>query len=414
MTHFLTLQPVDAILDRIRETGPGPAEAVPLDEALGRTLAVPFLAEEDLPGFDRSSMDGFAVAARDVFGASEGLPALLDYVGECPMGEKPSLALVPGAAARIWTGGMLPEGADAVVMLEYARQAGPDRIELTRPVAPGDNVIGRDEDASKGQELLPAGLVLRPQEVGLLAALGQGSVEVRRRPRVAVISSGDEVLPVTSRPGPGQVRDVNTYTLSALARAAGAEARSFGLVRDDKNKLRQALEDALAWADVTLLSGGSSAGQRDYTVQALSALPGCEILAHGVAISPGKPLIMARLGKRTLWGLPGHAASALVCAEVFIRPLLRRLLGQRERLPAWQEHLRAELTRSVASAQGRRDYIRVALELPSVAGGPLRARPVMGKSGLISTLVAAEGLVICPEDREGLSSGQVVDVHLLL
>lgn len=414
MAHFLTLQPVEAILARIADRSPCPAETVPLEDGLGRTLAVSFLSPEDLPGFDRSSMDGFAVRAQDVFGASEGAPALLDVTGEVPMGERPSVSIEPGQCVRIWTGGMLPGGADAVVMLEYARAAGGGQVELTRPAAPGDNVILRDQDAAKGQELIPAGRVLRPQEIGLFAALGQTTLTVRRRPRVAVISSGDEVLPVGASPGPGQVRDVNTYTLISLARLAGAEARSFGLVGDDRDKLNEALNAALAFADVILLSGGSSAGQRDFTVEALAALPGCEILAHGVAISPGKPLIMARLGDKSLWGLPGHVAGALVCAEVFIRPLLRRLLGQPGEPEAWRGLIKAELARPVASAQGRRDYIRVALGAPVAENGPLLARPVLGKSGLISTLVSADGMVICPEDREGLYQGELLPVHLLI
>lgn len=413
-TNFLSLQSVDAILALIGGFKPLATEFAPLEEAFGRVLAEDFIAQEDLPGFDRSSMDGFAVRARDVFGASEGSPALLDYAGECAMGEAPEKSLEPGQCMRIWTGGMLPQGADAVVMLEYAREAGPEQIELTRPVSPYENVIMKDEDAARGQTLISAGSVLRPQELGLLAALGSATVNVRRRPRVAVISSGDEVLPIDQKPGPGQVRDVNTYSLAALAQAAGAETRALGLVGDDLELLRRKTAEAAAWGDVVLLSGGSSAGQRDFTVKALSSLPDCEILAHGVAISPGKPLIMARQGEKSLWGLPGHTASALVCAEVFIRPLLKTLLGQNPAPPVWSSRLTARLTRPVASAPGRREYVRVALELPDEAGGPLLARPVTGKSGLISTLVQADALVICPEDQEGLAAGQIVDAHLLL
>lgn len=419
MTHFLSLQPVAAVLRRIEAFDILPEEGVPLEDCLGRTLAAAFRAGEDLPGFDRSTMDGFAVRARDVFGASESSPALLDYIGECPMGAVPDLALAPGQTARIWTGGMLPQGADAVVMLEYARFAGIagtglGQVELTRPAAPGDHVLAADEDARAGQELIPAGKVLRAQEIGLLAALGQAVVAVRRRPRVAVISTGDEVRPLGETPLPGQVRDVNSHTLTALARAAGAEVRSLGLVRDSRDDLLAKVREGLDFADVVLVSGGSSAGQRDYTVGAFSALPGCEILAHGVAVSPGKPLIMARMGAKSLWGMPGHVASALVCAEVFIRPLLSRLLGRTGELPVWRQSLTAELARPVSSAQGRRDYIRVTLEASRTEGGPLLARPVMGKSGVISTLVKAEALVVCPEDQEGLAAGEMVHVHLLL
>lgn len=411
--QFLTLQTVDAIFERIRRFAPLAPESVALEQALGRVLARDFAVGEDLPGFDRATMDGFAVRAKDVFGASEGSPALLDCIGECPMGAVPDISIDCGHTARIWTGGMMPQGADAVVMLEYSRPAGDAQVELTRPAAPGDNVLRKDEDAAKGQVLIPAGRVLRPQEIGLLAALGKGNVDVVTRPKVAVISTGDEVVPLEKTPLPGQVRDVNSYTLTALALSAGADARSYGLVRDDGAALRLRIEEALEYADVLLVSGGSSAGQRDFTVDAFTALPGCEVLAHGVAVSPGKPLIMARLGEQSLWGMPGHVASALVCAEVFIRPLLRRLSGQPEQAPAWHGAVRARLARPVSSAQGRRDYIRVALEAPQEQDGLLTARPVMGKSGVISTLVAAEGLVICPEDQEGLAAGQVVPVQLL-
>lgn len=410
MAHFLTLQSVDRILELIGGFAPLAAEDLRLEHCSGRVLAAPFAAPENLPGFARSTMDGYAVRAGDVFGASEGSPALLEYVGECLMGEEPSLTIGPGEAARIWTGGMLPEGADAVVMLEYARSAGDRRVELTRPAAPLENVIEADEDAVRGQELLPGGTLLRPQEIGLLAALGQRIVAVRRKPRVAVISTGDEVAPVDGKLKPGQIRDINSYTLTALAAAAGGDARALGIAGDDKEELAGLVTNALKWADVLLVSGGSSAGMRDFTVHAFTAV-GADILAHGVAISPGKPLIMARRGERSLWGLPGHAASALVCAEVFIRPLLRRLLGTAGE-ETRSKGLKATLTRPVASAQGRRDYIRV--RLASGPDGGLAATPVMGKSGLITTLVEAEALIICPEDREGLDAGRIVDVHLLL
>lgn len=411
MPHFLTLQSVDRLLEWVEESVPLGAEELPLEACFGRVLAAPFTAPENLPGFARSTMDGFAVRAKDVFGASEGMPALLGCVGECPMGETPSFSINAGETARIWTGGMLPDGADAVVMLEYAREAGKNQVELTRPAAPLDNVIDADEDARQGEELLPAGCILRPQELGLLAAFGQDTVSVVRKPRVAVISSGDEVVPLTTAPKPGQVRDINSHTLAALAQAAGGEARMLGIAKDSEEALGNLICEALAWADVILVSGGSSAGQRDYTVHAFKSVAGAEILAHGVAISPGKPLIMARKGQQSLWGLPGHAASALVCAEVFIRPLLRRLLGMTAQ-ETWRKGLHAVLDRPISSSQGRRDYIRV--RLTAGDDGTLTATPVMGKSGLITTLVDAEALIICPEDREGLAAGQTVALYPLL
>jgi molybdopterin molybdotransferase len=287
-------------------------------------------------------------------------------------------------------------------------------VELTRPVAPGDNVLVRDEDCARGQTLIPQGRTLRPQELGLLAALGQERVRVRAKPKVAVISTGDEVVPFSCRPKPGQVRDVNSCTLSALARSEGAEARFFGLVGDRKNDLQAIVDESLDWSDVVLVSGGSSAGQRDYTLSCFSAIPGCVVLAHGVAISPGKPLIFARTEKKSLWGIPGHVSSALVCAQVFLRPLLGQLLGRArdaDRSPG--NTVTARLARPVPSVLGRRDYIRVTLEPPAQPSDIPLARPVLGKSGIISTLVRADGLTVCPEEAEGLAAGAVVEVFLL-
>lgn len=409
MSGFLTLAPVDEIMALIARFQPLPPENVNLSDSLSRTLADTFTAPCDLPGFDRSTMDGYAVRAKDVFGASEGLPAFLDLAGECPMGDAPDFAIEPSQAARIWTGGMLPKGADAVVMLEYARPAGATAVELTRPVAPGDNVITASEDASAGEELLRAGRQLRPEDLGLLAALGMETVTVRKKPNIAIISSGDEVIPVDAVPRPGQVRDINTYTLCALVEKYGGIPRSFGIARDAMTHLRELLVKALAWADAILLSGGSSAGQRDFTIAAFEEIPGAKVLVHGVAISPGKPLILACKGEQSLWGLPGHAASALVCAEVFVRPLLERLSGRTSQ-ESWRRSVKAVLTRPVASAQGRRDYIRVSLKELDNGPAPFAATPVLGKSGLITTLVMADGLVVCPENQEGLYEGHVVDV----
>lgn len=407
MKSFLTLKSVDEVLSLVETGAPLPAERVPLDECAGRRLAADFLSPEDLPGFARSTVDGYAVRARDVFGAQEGSPALLECVGDCPMGRAPDFSLGEGQTARILTGGMLPEGADCVVMVEYSRPAGERLVELIRSQAPGDHVLESDEDASAGSVLIAAGTYLRSQEIGLLAALGQSEVLVSRRPRVSIISTGDEVVPFTQKPAPGQVRDVNSHSLAALCRSAGAEVRLEGLVRDDMAALEAAVRDALARADVVLLSGGSSAGMRDHTVDIFRAMPEGRLLVHGVAISPGKPFILARSGAVWLMGLPGHVSSALVCARVFLLPLLRRLQGGRENIAPG---VTAVLSRAVASAQGRRDYIRVRL---SRNGNGWEAEPVTAPSGLISGLVAADALVVCPENSEGLYAGQEVFALLL-
>ena len=425
MKNFLTLQSVETVLGHLRALPVLPAETVPLTEALGRRLAEALHAPADLPGFDRSTVDGFAVRARDVFGAQEGSPALLECVGDCPMGAVPDIRLQPGQCARILTGGMLPEGADCVVMVEYSRPAGGNMVELTRTQAPGDHVVMRDEDAAAGDCIIPAGRRLRPQEIGLLASFGQRDVAVRRAPRVAVISTGDEVVPIESEPRPGQVRDVNSYSLAALCRSAGAEPTLAGLVRDDAEALRRTVLAALDGADVVVVSGGSSAGMRDHTVDVFTSVPGSELLTHGVAISPGKPFILARSGGKCLMGLPGHVSSALVCARAFLVPLLEHLQGSAGDGPA--PSLTARLARAVASAQGRRDYIRVRLVPVSAAAIEAAwlprgldcsdvdwlAQPLMKPSGVVSGLVEADGLVICAENREGLTAGERVRVELL-
>lgn len=413
MKSFLTLQSVDAVLAHLRGFAPRPEESVTLEEAPGRRLARAYAAPADLPGFARSTVDGYAARAQDVFGAQEGSPALLECVGDCAMGRAPGLVLGPGQTARILTGGMLPEGADCVIMVEYSRPAGERLVELIRTPAPGDNVIMADEDAAQGRELLPAGRLLRPQEIGLLAAFGETRVAVRRRARVAIVSTGDEVVPSTQTPSPGQVRDVNSFTLAALCRDAGAHAERVALVRDDPALLRDAVLKALSGFDVVAVSGGSSAGMRDHTVDVFTSIPGSRLLVHGAAISPGKPFILAQTGNQCLMGLPGHVASALICARTFLVPLLHRLQGQEreEIVPS----VAARLTRSVASAQGRRDFIRVRLSPLAASGAgdpPYAADPLPGPSGLLSGLVEADGLAVCPENREGFQAGETVRVEL--
>jgi molybdopterin molybdotransferase len=417
MPDFLTLKSVAEMLALIGQFQPLSGETVSLDQAQGRVLMDSFLAPDDLPGFDRSTVDGFAVRAQDVFGASEGLPAALTLIGECPMGQAPSLEILPGQTARIWTGGMLPAGSDAVVMLEYARlDVGPVKgssplptVELTRPLAPGDNVILKDEDAARGQELIKSGQILKAAELGLLASFGCNQIPVRLKPTVAIMASGDEVVDISVTPKIGQIRDINTHTIKALAKANGAEAVTMGLVPDNLNSLVDMVKKALDIAQTVVITGGSSAGQRDFTLKAFSAIPGTEILAHGVAVSPGKPLILARLGQKSLWGLPGHPAGALVTAEIFIKPLLKILTGQS--LNSWDQGLQAVLTRPLASAQGRRDYFRVSLKRTAI--GTLIAEPILGKSGLITTLVGAQALAVCPEEQEGLGEGDLVNIELL-
>ena len=394
--------------DMLRGFAPLEAEEVALDGACGRYLARDVVAAENLPAADRAAMDGYAVRAAEVFGVGESNPGYLDLAMDIPIGTRPATPLPPGGCARIVTGGLLPPGADAVVMVEYTEDMGAGAIEIRRPVAPGDNVLLAGEDATLGRCVLAAGTRLRPQEIGLLAALGRDRVWVGRAPRVAVLSTGDELVPVSATPAPGQIRDVNTFTLLAMVRSIGAVPTAFPLVPDDLEGIRSALDAATAAFDLTLLSGGSSVGARDFTLDALRRL-GAEVLAHGVAISPGKPSILARRAGRPVLGLPGQVTSAQIVMQVFGLPLAAHLAGDRAAFDRPPMTFPAVLARNVASKQGREDHVRVRLE--PRPGEPPLAHPVLGKSGLLKTLLLADGIITIPADREGLVGGAVVAVR---
>jgi molybdopterin molybdotransferase len=406
MKEFFKVTTIEAVLALKNVFAPSGTERVGIEQALGRILAADLLAPGDIPGFDRSTVDGYAVRAASTYGASEGAPAYLAVVGAVEMGRPPIQAVGPGQAARIATGGMLPQGTDSVVMLEHAGVIDAATIEVYRSLAPGQHVVARDEDAAKGQALLSAGIRLRPQELGLLAACGATDVNVYIRPRVGIISTGDEVVPVEAVPQLGQVRDVNAHTLAALVRQCGGEAVRYGIVPDRYEALLAVCRQALAQNDMVLVSGGSSVGTRDLTVEVLAALEQSRILVHGVSISPGKPTILAQCGTKPFWGLPGHVTSAMVVFMVLVRPLLAHLAGWTNDAPV---RVSARLTRNVASAQGRVDFVRVRL---THQAGEILAEPILGASGLIRTMVAADGLIAIDLNSEGLEQGAPVEVLL--
>lgn len=382
-------------------------EEVPLLSALGRCLARDVVAAEDVPGFDRSTVDGYALRARDTFGASEGLPAYLEVSGEVLMGRSPGGAVGPGRAYKIATGGMLPPGADAVVMVEHTEELGAGTIGVTRPVAPGENVIRRGEDIAAGSVVLPAGHVLRPQDLGVLAAVGVTAVEVRLPWRVGIISTGDELVAPEEVPAPGQVRDINSYSLYGAVKACGGEPHLYGIVRDDLEEMRACLARALGETDMVLLSGGSSVGARDVALEAIAGLGEPGVLFHGLSLKPGKPTIGAVVNGKPVFGLPGHPASALVVFELLVAPLIR--WGRYPAENPGEFPIRARLTRNLPSAPGREDFVRVKLK---VEGGVLCAEPVLGKSGLISTMVKADGLARIPAAKEGVEAGEWVEVKI--
>ncbi len=395
----------------LRTFQPTAAEVLPLEECLGRILAEDILSGEDIPALDRSCMDGYALRAADTFGASEGNPAYVELVRSAAIDEVVSRPLRSGECMGIATGGSLPPGADAVLMVEHTQMLGDSTVEIRKTVTPGENVMLRGEDVGQGQVALPAGRRLRPQDVGLMAAIGRLSASVYRRPRCGIISTGDELVPVESTPRPGQIRDVNSHTLACMARQAGAQARSLGLVPDRREELESALVRSLAENDAVFISGGSSIGTRDLTIEVLESLADSEILAHGVSISPGKPTILARVGGKPVLGLPGQVTSAQIVMLVFGQPLLEHLGGDVGAFDPARRIMRpARLGANLSSKPGREDYVRVRLEEQN---GELVAVPRLGKSGLLRTMLDADGLVCLPASLEGMRAGQDVDVWIL-
>ena len=405
MKEFFKVITIDQALEYRHQFPIMPTESIPLTESVGRVLATDIRSDIDLPDFSRAIMDGFAVKASSTFGASEGNPAYLNVTGTVAMGESPAVSLGPGEAVRISTGGMLPAGADGVVMVEHTSAIDDTTIEVYRSVAPGQNMVTVGEDIKKGEIALVGGSRIRPQETGMLAALGIQAATVYKKPVIGIISTGDEIVPVGEFPGPGRIRDINSYTLFGLIQQAGATPVQFGIVHDDYQALLTVCSEALTQCDMILVSGGSSVGARDFTIDVISALQDATLLFHGISISPGKPTILAKIKDKAFWGLPGHVVSAMIVFSRVVTPFIEHISGCRA--PAGGLRLTARLSRNIASAQGRVDYIRVRL---SHKDSSLQAEPILGKSGLINTMVQADGLIEIDMNTEGLDKGTAVEV----
>jgi molybdopterin molybdotransferase len=379
-------------------------ERVTLDDALQRVPVRPVLAHAALPGFARSTVDGYAVRAADTYGASEGLPSYLERTGAVRMGAAPDAVVGAGQAVDMPTGGALPEGADAVVMVEHTQRTLTDTVEVVRPVAPGEGVVRADEDVAVGDELVPAGRPLRVADLGLLAAAGVTEVEVHARPRVAILSTGDEVVaPSTASLAPGQVRDATASALAGAIRQAGGEPLPSVIVPDDPVALEAAMRAALRDADLVVVSAGSSVGARDETAGVIARLGPPGIFCHGLAVKPGKPTLLAECDGVPVVGLPGNPLSALVVFDLVGVPLVWRLAGCPS--PPPRPNRTARLARAVPSAAGRLDIVQVRLL------GEL-AEPLFGASALLTVLTESDGHLVIPEAATGLAQGTEVTVHL--
>jgi len=446
MPEFLTLLPPDESRNLLLSHLSQPEldyESIDVIHALNRTLAEDIHAPHPLPDFRRTTVDGYAVRAGDTYGATDSLPAYLTLIGEVPMGDTPSFEIGSGQCALIHTGGMLPNGSDAVVMLEYTQktregssqnsqsEADIDKdltgleIEIFRAVADGENIIRIGEDVAQGQTVLTKGTLLRPAEIGGLLALGITSVHVVKKPIVGLISTGDEVIDPRQSPRPGQVRDINSYTLGALIEKSGGMAKRYGIISDQFEALKEAAALALSECGVVIITAGSSASTRDMTADVIRQLGEPGVLVHGINTRPGKPTILGVCNGKAVIGLPGNPVSALVNGYLFVVPVIEKLL---EALPKPKATVQARLTVNLPSQAGREDWIPVKLttetlgyadsKAPSLRDSVVRqveyiAEPIFGKSNLIFTLAAADGLLRIYPDATGLSAGEIVEVILV-
>ncbi len=397
---MLTIKSIDEVQELIRNHFASlrmPAESIALECALGRCLAEAVIAAEHVPDFNRSTVDGYAVIASDVFGCSESIPALLALVGEVAMGVHTALQLAKGKCAYVHTGSELPALADAVVMLEYAEDFGDGTIAINKPVAPGANLIFRGDDVKPGQPVLPAGQRLNAGDIGSLAALGITTLNVLQSPHMAIISTGDELV-AAGEPVPlGKIRDVNAPMLSTAVTEAGGTPKFYGILADDENLIQETLAAAIPDCDLLLISGSTSVGVKDAVPKVISRLG--ELLVHGVAAKPGKPTIVGEIHGKPVFGLPGNPLAAYFMFHLFVRPLLYSLQGATPK----DDVVQAVLARAVPSNQGREEFIPVSLK-DGVA------EPIPSKSGLITSLAAADGFIRIPRDTEGLPQGAQVQV----
>lgn len=381
-------------------------ETARLGDANGRILARDIYAHVNVPDFRRSTVDGYAVLSSDTSGASEGIPTFLKMVGTVKMGKPADFSITNGQCAYVPTGGMLPDGADAMVMVEYCENFD-EQIVVYNPAAYGSGVVQIGEDTKKDSLLLTKGTILRPQEIGALAALGLDSVEVAPCLSLSIISTGDELVEVGKDINFGEVYDINTYTIASLAKSNGFSIKDTLLVRDNKQKLSDTIENAMKSSDVVVVSGGSSKGEADYTAKIIDNLASSGVLTHGVSIKPGKPTILGydKPSNTILVGLPGHPVSAMIVFDVLLVWLYSQLTGKEQSLP-----ITATMTTNFASAPGRTTYQLVEIEHN---GHDYFATPILGKSGLITTLTRSNGYVIIPVNKEGLVKGERVLVHLI-
>lgn len=389
------------ILSSVRPLG---SEIIPFDSSLGRVLAEDVVSEVDVPPFDRAAVDGYAVRAKDTFGASQTNPKKFRLVGEVKIGSVPRISVGKGKAVKIMTGAHMPKGADAVVMVEYTKREG-ELIEVFTPLTPGKNVSAKGEDVRKGEVLLRRGHQIRPQDVGMFSSIRHLKVRVFRRPRVAIIATGSEVKPPGKPLKPAEITDINSYSLAAGVVSCGGVADRLGIFPDDPEALRRAILKGLR-NDMVLISGGSAVGEQDIVPEVTAQLG--KILFHGVAMRPGGPTAFGLVHEKPVFCLAGFPVASLVAFEILVKPAMNVMQG----LPAdWGRlKVRAKLTRKIASTLGRADVVRVRILREE---GKLLAEPIrITGSSVLSSMTRADGFVLVPDDVEGIEAGHEVEVEL--
>lgn len=380
-------------------------EEVEITQAMGRVAFEDVFSQLDIPDFNRSTVDGYAVVSGDTYGAGESMPAFLNITGKVDMGKATSLRVSPGSCVYVPTGGMLPQGADAMLMIEYAEVVDDGLLAVHSPVSPGENIIFAGDDVRLGDEVLQKGRVIRSRDIGVLCAAGISHVKVSKKPRVAIISTGDEIVDPFGAVSPGQVRDINTYTLSAMVQELGGEVTGSVVLKDDYDLIRSTVEEAAGDNHIVVISGGSSVGAKDNTEKVIDSFGAPGVFVHGVAVKPGKPTILGRVGNAAVFGLPGHPVSAVIIFKLFVQELIDTLLGK----TGENIYINAVCGVNLHSSPGKETHQMVELK---EEGDGFLAMPIHAKSAAISQLSRAQGMLRIPLEKEGIKKGEAVRVEL--
>lgn len=381
-------------------------EEIEILEAEARILSEDIHSKLNVPHFRRSTVDGYAVISKDTYGASESLPMFLEVLGEVEMGKAADMKVTTDKAVYVPTGGMIPEGADAVVMVEYVEKLDDTNITISRPAVLKENIIDVGDDIKENQKILSKGIRLRPQDIGVLSSIGVYKVKVFKMPSISIISTGDEVIDPKEELQLGKIKDINTYTLSAMAREIGLNIVERRVVKDNKELLKNTLKECIEKSDMVMLSGGSSVGTKDITKIVINEMGEPGVFVHGVAMKPGKPTILAKVYNKPLFGLPGQPASAMIAFKVFVEYFIKNIFNLDEYEDRFVE---ASMTTNIHSAPGKETYQMVYLEKED---GEYKARPVYGKSGMITLMSKAKGYIKIDEDKEGIKEGEKIRVNL--